>query len=472
MPLPPSPRSPAAVQTLQFFRDPFTLLSECKERHGDIFTLKLLGMGNWVFLTSPDLMREMFKAPAEDLVTGEVNGATLGFLMGLDAVFSLDGKQHLKRRRMVLPYFTGKSVKRRIGMMDDVAKMGMDEWPHGSPFPFLRFAHLASLRIMVKTFFEASPKAVQEEMIELFDVFSLKGLRSPLILLSFLQINLGKHSPWGKILAMRDAVGALVAQEIDRRIADPEAFGDRDVASSMVRAMVAGEIDVTRQGLIDEIFNDIFAGHETTGGVLTWTVECVLRRPELLEQLRQEIDEVLGDQPVTEETIGQLPITDAIIAEAVRYRPLAPQAGFRLVKNTYEIGGYTLPPGTTLAHGFSVLARNGEVFDNAEDFDICHFHQRRVKHFDWSPFGGGTRMCLGKGLAEIELAVLLPTIFQHFDLELAQNKVYPVRHGMFFGPNEGLKVRATPRTPVARRAPEPSAESVGAAPPARCPVSH
>ncbi|MEO1369009.1 MAG: cytochrome P450, partial [Acidobacteriota bacterium] len=395
-------------------------------------------------------------------------------LMGLDAVFSLDGKEHLKRRKIVLPYFTGKSVKGRAGMMDEVARGGMADWPLDRPFPFLRFAHLASLRIMVKTFFEASPEAVQREMIELFDVFSLKGLRSPLILLSFLQINLGKHSPWGKILSMRDAVGELVAREIDRRIADPEAFGDKDVASSLVKAMVAGDIDVSRQGLIDEIFNDIFAGHETTGGVLTWTVECILRRPELLRQLRQEIDDVLGDRPVTLETIGQLPITEAIIAEAVRYRPLAPQAGFRLVKNEYRIGGYSLPPGTTLAHGFSVLARNGEVFENADDFDICHFHGRKVKHFDWSPFGGGTRMCLGKGLAEVELAVLLPTIFQHFDLELAQDTVYPVRHGMFFGPNEGLMVRATPRTPVPKSA-ESSMKSSPApagAPAGRCPVSH
>ena len=475
--LPPSPRSPAFVQTLRFYRDPFRLLQECQERFGDIFMIKLLGLGNWVFLTSPDLMKQMFKS-SDALVCGEVNGKSLGFIMGLDAVFSLDGKPHLARRKIVLPYFTGKAVKKRIGMMHEVGRRGIEEWTPGETFPFLRYAHLTSLRVMVNTFFEASPQEVQDQMIEAFDIFSMKGLRSPLIPLSFLQVDFGPLSPWRKLLNLRDAVGELVAQEVDRRIADPGRFGDRDVASSLVGAMTRGEIEVTRQGLIDEIFNDIFAGHETTGGVLTWAVECVIRRPELLGRLRQEIDQVLGDGPVTTENIAKLPVTDAIIAESVRYRPLAPQAGFRLLKKEYEVGGYQLPEGTILAHGFSALARNPEVFENPEQFDLDHFHENKVKHFDWSPFGGGTRMCLGKGLAEIELAVLLPLVFQLMDLELMQKEVYPVRHGMFFGPNEGLMVKATPRTPVSLDASQETSSSPiegddsqgGGA--ARCPVAH
>ncbi len=462
-PPPPCFPSPTPVQTWRFLKDPFALVREARQRHGDIFTLRLLGLGEWTFLASPALVRQMFKAPADVLVAGEINRAQLGFMLGLDATFPLDGEAHRRRQRLVHPHLNGRRIHNHIATMRNVALRALESWPERVPFPFLQRAHRMSLDVMIQSLLGTSDLERVNVLADLFERFAGTGLRSPLIAMPYLQIDLGRFSPWGRILEMRRQVVDSFAAEIARRIAEHDPTAEEET-SNIITALARarredGEYELSQASLLDEVINLLFAGHETTGNVLAWVMETLHTHPEVLERLRRELDEVLGNEPIESDHLDRLPYLHAVVYETVRYRPLAPMAGVRLAKQPFEIHdpatsrAWTLPQGAIVTQCFPEMARLPSLFARPDAFDPDHFLDsatseiapRRFEPFQWNPFGGGTRMCIGRGLAEIQLKVIVATLLQNAELRLAQPGARPKRNGLFFSPSQGLKMELVRR---------------------------
>lgn len=441
LPSPPRPTTPAVLQTLRFLHDPFTLIEHAQRECGDLFALRLLGIGEWVFLCSPALVREMFKAPADILVAGELNAKTLGFMLGLDATFTLDGSAHRERQRIVHPQLNGKLAKQHIGIMQQVTRDAIERWPTGRPFAFLEEAHRISLEVLIHAMFHADQADQKRKLTECFDRYSADGLRSPLVAMPALHLDLGRRSPWGKILHLKKLTREAFAEEMAGRVAQRgQCPAHGDIAHALVHAEQGDGQHLSHASLVDEAINLLFAGHETTGNILAWTLEAVLTHPTVLARLKEELAEVCGDGELSAAHLQELKYFDAVINEAIRYRPIAPMAGVRLVKKAYEIGGHALSEGMVVAQCFPAMTRRRDLFTHPERFDPDHFYGRKLRPFEWNPFGGGTRMCVGRGLAEIELKVVLATLLRRVDFRLQQERVRPVRKGMFFAPSQGLQV--------------------------------
>ncbi len=438
--LPPSPSGSALTHTARFIRDPFTLIDEAREECGEIFQMRLLGLGRWVFLCAPDLLKDMYRASDEVLAAGEVNRDQLGHIVGSDATFSLDGKAHRDRQRLILPHLTGKPVFRHAGMIRELTEEMIDCWPLGEPFGLLHRVHRMSLEVLIRVVFGDVEEARTRELVDIFDTFVSRGLRSPLVMLPFLQIDLGRFSPWGKVMAMRKAVFDAFTIEVDQRLARDDAEESSDLLSSVVRDSREAGQPLARSSLLDEIVNLIFAGHETTGLGVTWTIERTLANPEVKARLVKELDDALGGEPIGRAGFGDLPYLAAVVHETLRYRPFAPMAGVRRVKKPWKVRDYVIPEGYVVTQAFSAMARRPETFPDPRSFDPGHFFQKQLERYSWQPFGGGRHMCLGKGLAEVELTVILATLLQRTELRIAQDDVHQVREGVFFGPNRGLRV--------------------------------
>lgn len=447
--LPPRPRGSALGHTARFLRDPFALIADATAEHGDLFTVRLLGLGTWVFAGAPALLKELFKAPPGTLAAGEVNRRQLGFMLGTDATFSLGGDAHRQRQKIVQPLLNGRRTHCHIASIRAITERRLAAWPTATPFAFLEHGHRISLDVLMGALFHGTEAARLQALTDRFDTFARRGLRSPLMILPFLQRDLGPWSPWGRILRLRRAVveafGAEIAARLEacsaRSDGDGEPDGEEtDVLLAMIRATQRDGRRLDHGQLLDESINLAFAGHETTGTILTWTLAAVLSRPEVLAQLRAELDDTLGGAPIMADHLDRLPYLDAVINEAIRFHPIAPMAGVRLVKAPFEIGGYRLPPGTIVTQCFPAMCRRRDLFAHPERFDPGHFYQRKLLPFEWHPFGGGTRMCIGRGLAELELKVVLVTLLQRAELRLAQESLRPVRQGFFFSPEKGLQV--------------------------------
>jgi unspecific monooxygenase len=453
--MPPRPSGSVLGHTVRFLRDPFSLIEQATAECGDVFSVRILGLGEWVFLGSPELIREMFKAPTDVLAAGETNRDQLGFMLGTDATFSLDGQDHRRRQRLVHPQLNGPRVLRHLPAMREISLRKLAGWPADRPISFLTEAHRISLEVMIHAMFGSSEGARLERLADLFERFATRGLRSPLIAMPYLQVDLGRFSPWGRILHMRremlEAFGAEVTARVRARRADggdAEDAGEEagDILTALTETPLHDGGYLTEAQLLDEVINLLFAGHETTGNAMTWAMESLHAHPEVLERVRAELDEVVGGEPVAAEHLDRLTYLQAAIQESIRYRPMAPMAGIRRVKKPFEIGGYEIPPGTLVVQCFPAMARRPELYEHPCRFAPEHFHGRKTKPFEWNPFGGGTRMCIGRGLAEVELKVVLATLLQHADFRIAQDEVKPVRQGFFFGPDRGLLLEVTKRS--------------------------
>lgn len=435
----PRPSLSTLDQTRRFLKDPFQLIDDAREECGDIFALRILGLGDWVLLGSPELVRQMFKAPPDTLAAGEFNASTLGFLLGLDTTFSLDGDAHLERRRLVHPQLNGRRVLCHVDLMRETTRRAMKAWPRGTPFPFLPVAHRLSLDILATAMLGPARPERTRELADLFDDFATRGLRSPLIPMSFLQWDLGPWSPWGKVLRMSRAVHTAFSDEISHRLEAGE-LGDDTIIGALASSAETSGHGLPHEILLQEILTLLFAGHETTGAILTWTLECLLAHPEVLQRVQAEITHVAGSGPIEADHLSRLPYLEAVINESIRHRPIAPMAGLRRAKKPFHLAGYLVQEGKIVTQCFPLMCRRPELFENPESFDPNHFYERKLKPFEWNPFGGGVRMCTGKGFAEVELKVVLATLLQNAAFRLCQEQVRPVRHGFFFGPSQGLRI--------------------------------
>ncbi len=447
----PRPSMSAVRQTVRFMRDPFTLVDDARRECGDLFCLHLIGLGKWVFLCSPRLIKEMFKARRDVLAAGEVNVKQVGFIFGRDALFSLDGSAHRERRQILYPHFNGRRVQRHIDMVRACTERICAKWPEKQPFSLLDHSHRLSLDVLMNAMLSDSGAERVDELASLFDEFAEKGPRSPIVAMPFLQVDLGPYSPWGKFLRLRKIVQREFAEEIATRIEIRETGEGTDIASELAATQLPDGGYLSPQSLLEEILTLIFAGHETTGHIMTWTLECLLSHPQVLAKVREELGRVLGDEPVDAARLAELEYLEAVINEAIRFRPIAPMAGIRLVKQPFEIDGYVVPEGMLVAQCFSAMARREDLFPHPERFDPTHFYRRKLQPFEWNPFGGSTRMCIGRGLAEMELKVALATVLQQTDLRLVQSRVRAVRTGIFFAPDQGLRVVLDGRFPSSLR---------------------
>ena len=111
MALPPGPRAPAVVNTLRFARRPLETLTGWHERYGDLITVRIIGLGAGVYVADPEAIRELFTGDQSDLHAGEANSFLIP-LLGKHSVLVLDGPEHLRQRKLLLPPFQGSRVDR------------------------------------------------------------------------------------------------------------------------------------------------------------------------------------------------------------------------------------------------------------------------------------------------------------------------------------------------------------------------
>src|SRR3954453_99880 len=126
--LPPGPKMPQAVQTLGWWTRPVAFMERCRAKYGKRFTIKLLGLPHTVFLSDPDDIKEVFKAPPDVLHPGE-GARILEPVVGPHSLILLDEGPHLEQRKLLTPAFHGKKMAGLTDLMTDVAEREVARWP-------------------------------------------------------------------------------------------------------------------------------------------------------------------------------------------------------------------------------------------------------------------------------------------------------------------------------------------------------
>ena len=415
MSLPPGPRLPAIAQTAMWMVRSLDFLSDCRARHGDLFTLRLTGFPPAVFACSPAAIKTIFSADPETVRAGAARRPYFSPVLGTRSLLVLDGARHLRRRRLMLPAFHGDRMKAYAGSMAAATAREIDGWPRGEPFALLPRFQRITQEVILETVFGIDDPRRLERFRETLVRFIRIGA-SPLVMLPPLQRDLGPLSPWGRVVRASREVDRLIHDEIRRRRQSPER-GD-DVLAMLLDARDDEGRPLTDAELRDELVTQLVAGHDTTAASLAWFFVHLLGNPAARRELLDEIDAVVGDGPVTAESVGRLSYLDAAVRESLRLMPILSNVG-RWLREPLELEGRRLPANVSVSACIYLAHRDPEVWPDPGRFDPDRFLGKRPDPYAWLPFGGGVRRCIGMAFALYEMKVVIASILSRVRLELA-----------------------------------------------------
>jgi cytochrome P450 len=444
------PRRVRFLLLARWLRRPMDLLEECRVRYGDTFRLDLgIPNADLVVTGDPELVRDVFSGAPDEMHAGEANVFLKPFL-GEHSLLLLDGKEHLRQRKLLLPPFHGERMAAYGRAMLDATDETIDTFRVGEEFSFAPPMRDITLDIILRTVF-----GIEDPRRDpLFDELSqtLEGATSPLLLLPWLQLDLGRLSPWGRFQARARRVDELLHAAIRARRASGTA-GRSDVLSMLLDARDEAGEAMTDIELRDQLITLLVAGHETTATALSWAFRYILERRDVEAKLRAELDA----GPLDPSRIAALPYLDATVREVLRIRPVIPMVGRRL-KVARRFGRWDLPRGAFIAPSIWLAHHREEVFPAPTEFRPERFLQRRPSASEWFPFGGGIRRCIGMAFALYEMKMSLAAILARASLSLAPGaSIDIVRRSITLAPANGLRVIVTERTPRrARRAASPN----------------
>ena len=443
--LPPGPSMPGIMQALHLWRRPLAFMDECTRRFGDCFTIRIPSLATDVFFSDPEAVREIFTADVDVARAGEAN-AIVEPLLGASSLLRLDGPRHLRERRLMLPPFHGERMQAYGEVMREITDREIDRWPAGRPFPIRLSMQRITLDVIIRTVFGVAEGPMLERLRDRLEAVLAVGT-NPTILWPPLQLDLGAWSPWGRLVRARGEVRALLGAEIGRRRA--ENLAAADILTMLVAARDEDGQPLSDEDLTDQMMTLLFAGHETTATALAWTFHRVLGRPDVLAKIRKEYQQVVGTGPLRPEHVARLEYLDAVVKETMRLDPIIPEVGRRLSR-PLRIGGWDLPAGVVVAPCIYLVHRRADRWPDPERFDPERFVGARPGPYEFFPFGGGVRRCIGMAFALYEMKIVLSRVFARTDLTLAAGyRARPVRRAVTLAPSRGMPVvmseRRSPR---------------------------
>lgn len=406
--LPPEIPLPRVAQTLRFAQRQIQLVFRARRELGGTFMLRFVVIpGGTVVTDHPDHARSLFTAkPA--LVPSLTAESPLRPIVGPNSVLTANEPNHLRQRRLLLPAFHGEAIERYTEMIRDVAEREIERWPVGRPFALAPKMQAVTLEVIMSGIFGidgAPPRGSAEHRLRATVTRLANTSTSPLALLSELR-NLGRNDPRG---VTRLAVGMLdratyplIAKR--RAAADLEERGD--ILSLLLRARSEDGEQMTDHELRDELLTLVLAGFETTANSLAWTWERLVRTPAAYERLRDAV----RSQTQAEEHV------EAAIVEGMRSRPVIPIIG-RRVAVPWRLGDYVVPAGQGVSISILLLHHREDLYPEPFAFRPERWLDRTPGTYEWIPFGGGTRRCLGAALAMAEQRVVLEAMTRRLDLE-------------------------------------------------------
>ena len=395
-------------------------------------------MGGVAVVTrDPEAIRTVFTTSGEALRAGEAGAQILRPLVGDSSVLVLDGAAHLRQRRLMLPSFHGERMKAYAEAMQEVTAEVVAGWPQAVPFAVHPSMQQITLQVIVRTVFgideHARMKELGDQLTRILEVGSRPSLLGALL-------PSRRVGPWARFLREKARGDAMVYEEIRRRRELGDAAGRTDVLSLLLEARDEDGQPMTDEEIRDELITLLVAGHETTATSMAWTLERMLSHRAVWERARAEVASVVGDAPVTDEQVGRLVWLDAVIKESLRLRPIIPMVARRLVV-PMAFGGFDLPAGTIIAPSIYLTQRRPDVYPQPDRFMPERFLGVKPDPYTWLPFGGGIRRCLGMAFALYEMKIVLATILQRVELELAPGASDRMaRRSITFAPADGARV--------------------------------
>lgn len=418
LPPPPVIPLPGVVQMLRFNQRQIEYVFGARRRLGDVFQMRSRMPAGIVVTGHPDHVRSLFTAKPEQApsLSGE---SPLRPILGTGSVLTAVGPRHLRQRKLLLPPFHGEAIERYTEMIAAAAEREIEQWPLDRPFALAPRMQAITLDVIMAGIFgiEGRPKRGTPEHRMRSTIRRLvNASTSPLAQIGEL-MNMTREEAVGLTRLGVELLDRPTYAVIEGRRRDEHLAERRDILSLLLQARTEDGAALDDKEVRDELLTLVLAGHETTANSLAWTWERLVRNPAAHESLREA---VRSGQDAAERI-------EATIIESMRSRPVVPFIG-RRVTVPWRLGEYAVPADTPVGMSILLVHHREDLYPEPFQFRPERWFGRKPGTYEWIPFGGGIRRCLGAALAMAEQRVVLEAMARRLDLEAAEPEAERALH--------------------------------------------
>ncbi|MEM8828939.1 MAG: cytochrome P450 [Cyanobacteria bacterium P01_G01_bin.19] len=442
--LPPGSKLPSIFGMVEALLDQFGTLEKYQRKYGEIFYGKKSSlMPPYVIFSNPQAIKQVFTADPNLFEVGQQSTNPVRVLLGDKSLVLLDGVEHKRHRKLLMPPFHGERMKSYGQTMVETTKEAIANWQVGQTIAIRDYTQKISLQIILKTIFGLDSgqqsKRLKNILVDWLETFN-SPLQSFFLFFPWLQKDLGKLTPWAKFLRQQQEIRQILQEECGRRRQNPESMRG-DILSLLLTARDEDGQPMSDREIQDELMTMLFAGHETTASSLAWCFYWLHRLPEIGQKLRDELSSLSPNAEYTE--IAKLPYLSAVVSETLRLNPVVVFVG-RQLKQPWSLMGYDLEAGTSLFPSIYLTHQREDIYPQPKQFKPERFIDRQYSPYEYLPFGGGNRRCLGYAFALFEMKLVLATIMSEANLELISDRLPKSdRRGFTFSPKGGVKFKIT-----------------------------
>jgi cytochrome P450 len=410
----------------------------CRDRFGDTFSVRFIGFQRpMVIVSDPDTVRELYSERTHGLPPGR--STALLPVVGPDSLLLVEGDSHMTRRRIMSPPFHGERMRSYEAVMREVAEREVDSWGPGQTLAVHPRMQAVTLEVILQAVFGVRDldrgEQLRTGLRKMLDDNASAGLQLRVLLSGRLQ----RGDPLAGLRVLKDEIDRVLFAEIQERRAEGDLDEREDILSMLMGARMEDGSAMSDRELRDQLITLLLAGHETTATALAWTFDLLLHSPPALARLTAEIRTGEDDEYLR-----------AVIAEALRLRPVIPLAGRRL-RRELTVGPWHLAAGTDVTPSIWLTHTNPAVYDDPMAFQPERFLQHAPSTYGWIPFGGGVRRCLGAAFAELEMRTVLRSVLSRCELEAVSDNPEPIaRRNVTLTPKHGTRIRVVTRSAAAR----------------------
>lgn len=404
--LPPGPSASPLAQTWQWIRRPTRFLEDCRGRFGPTFTLRFVGDRNMVVVSAPDDIQAVFTGG--DLFLGGVANKNFARFAGPATLFALDGDQHQRHRRLLLPPFHGDRMRAYGPLLIEQVREELARWCPGRPFRLLEPLRRITMEGILRGVYGVEDPAGRVRLGRALHLMTTRAT-ALLAFLPALHVDLGPLSPWGRFVRARAGVDRLLFEGIARARREVAAgAGREDILFKLIEETERRGDPLTDGELRDELITLLAAGHETTATALAWTLGHLLDEPAALRRAQAEV-QAATRQGLRADALERLPFLDACVSEGLRLNPPIPVV-LRVLSRDARVAGHDLAAGTYVLPSPWLAQRDPARWPDPARFDPDRWLGARHAPNVHLPFGGGPRICIGRAFALFEMRVVLASL--------------------------------------------------------------
>ena len=369
------------------------------------FLLRLPGLDEVLFVSTVDGARDILTAP------GKLCRAPLPHplepLIGQNSVILLSGEAHRRTRSILMPAFHGERMRGYVDVIADATKDEIAALQPGDQLVVRDTAQAITLDVVIRVVFGVTDRACRAEYARVIKEF-MRSSTAPLMLLPWLRREIAGRGPWAQLVRFRAQLDGLLSEQIEER----RGMGEHgsDMMELILSATDEDGNSLSDDALREQLRTMLAAGHETTSTSLAWALYHIHRD----ESIRSRAMEELADAATPQE-IAALPYLGAVIQETLRMHPTVPVV-LRRLTGPLTVAGVRRSAGDVVGIALPALHFNPDVWKDPDSFDPDRFLERKPSKFEYAPFGGGYRRCIGATFAQHELAVTIGTILNTVEL--------------------------------------------------------